>query len=98
MPEFFAKPSPYTEGTTFLGTPPNHDELTKKRPLSPDVFEIDGKSMHYKFPWGALSSVTNRVTGVALSAGALRACARFLFSLSSRERARAGRLCVFLAT
>lgn len=39
------------------------------RPLSPDVLEIDGKSMHYKFPWGPLSSIANRVTGVALSVG-----------------------------
>jgi len=39
------------------------------RPLSPDVLEIDGKSAHYKFPWGALSSIANRVTGVALSVG-----------------------------
>eukprot|EP00967_Tisochrysis_lutea_P081956 scaffold113400_cov22-Tisochrysis_lutea.AAC.3 len=39
------------------------------RPLSPDVLEIDGKHMHYKFPWGPLSSIANRVTGVALSVG-----------------------------
>ncbi|GBF94483.1 succinate dehydrogenase subunit b560 [Raphidocelis subcapitata] len=69
VPEFYAKPSPYTEGTTFLGTPANHDELVKKRPLAPDVFEIDMKGPHYKFPFGAISSVMNRVTGVALSAG-----------------------------
>jgi hypothetical protein len=42
----------------------------KKRPLSPDVFEIDMKGAHYKFPWGAISSIMNRATGVALSAGA----------------------------
>lgn len=69
MPEFFARPSPYTEGTAFLGTPANHEELVKKRPLSPDVLEIDMKGPHYKFPWGAISSVANRATGVALSAG-----------------------------
>lgn len=69
IPEFYAKPSPYTEGTAFLGTPSNHDELVKKRPLSPDVFEIDMKGPHYKFPFGAISSVLNRATGVALSAG-----------------------------
>ena len=39
------------------------------RPLSPDVLEIDNKGMHYKFPWGALSSIANRATGVALSVG-----------------------------
>lgn len=27
VPEYFAKPSPYTEGTAFLGTPANHDEV-----------------------------------------------------------------------
>jgi hypothetical protein len=44
-------------------------QLIKKRPLSPDVLEIDGKSPHYKFPLGAISSIVNRVTGVALSVG-----------------------------
>ena len=43
--------------------------MIQKRPLSPDVFELDGKHMHYKMPLGALSSIANRVTGVALSAG-----------------------------
>lgn len=69
IPEFYAKPSAYTEGTAFLGTPANHDDLVKKRPLAPDVFEIDMKGPHYVFPWGAVSSIANRVTGVALSAG-----------------------------
>eukprot|EP00198_Chlamydomonas_reinhardtii_P000171 XP_001689506.1 succinate dehydrogenase subunit b560 [Chlamydomonas reinhardtii] len=69
VPEFWGKPSPYTGGTDFLGTPKNHLDLIKKRPLSPDVMEIDNKSAHYKFPLGALSSITNRVTGVALSVG-----------------------------
>ncbi len=92
IPEFWGKPSEYTEGTAFLGTPRNHLEvsvlsvvreamhdrgdacmrsaqLIKKRPLSPDVIEIDGKSPHYKFPMGAISSITNRATGVALSVG-----------------------------
>ncbi|KAG2447242.1 hypothetical protein HYH02_007982 [Chlamydomonas schloesseri] len=69
IPEFWGKPSPYTGGTDFLGTPKNHMDLIKKRPLSPDVIEIDNKSPHYKFPLGALSSITNRVTGVALSVG-----------------------------
>ena len=34
--------------------------------MSPDVFDVDGSS-HYKFPAVALSSITNRVTGVFLS-------------------------------
>ncbi|GMH35867.1 hypothetical protein BSKO_03735 [Bryopsis sp. KO-2023] len=69
VPEFWGKPSPYTEGTDFLGTPKNHMELVHKRPLSPDVFDIGMKSTHYAFPFGAISSVTNRVTGVVLSGG-----------------------------
>jgi succinate dehydrogenase (ubiquinone) cytochrome b560 subunit len=69
VPEFWGKPSHYTEGTGFLGTPNNHLDLIQKRPLSPDVIEIDGKAPHYKFPLGAVSSITNRVTGVALSVG-----------------------------
>mmetsp|Transcript_15670 Transcript_15670/g.32690 ORF Transcript_15670/g.32690 Transcript_15670/m.32690 type:complete len:203 (+) Transcript_15670:28-636(+) len=69
IPEFWGRPSAYTEGTDFLGTPRDHLELIKKRPLSPDVLEIDGKTPHYKFPLGALSSIVNRVTGVALSVG-----------------------------
>ena len=40
-----------------------------KRPVSPHVFEIDGKSMHYKMPINAISSITNRATGVALTTG-----------------------------
>lgn len=67
--EFWGKPSQYTEGTAFLGTPSNHLDLTHKRPLSPDVIGLDGKSAHYKFPWPALSSITNRVTGVVLAGG-----------------------------
>lgn len=46
-------------------------QLIKKRPLSPDVMEIDNKTLHYKFPLGALSSIANRVTGVAMSVGKL---------------------------
>jgi succinate dehydrogenase (ubiquinone) cytochrome b560 subunit len=38
-----------------------------KRPVSPDVFDVDG-SPHYVFPVVALSSITNRVAGCALSA------------------------------
>jgi len=44
-------------------------QLAAKRPVSPHVFEIDGKSMHYKMPVNAISSIINRATGVALSAG-----------------------------
>jgi succinate dehydrogenase (ubiquinone) cytochrome b560 subunit len=43
--------------------------LVSKRPLSPDVLEVDGKSLHYAMPWGALSSIANRVTGTTLSVG-----------------------------
>ncbi len=35
--------------------------------MSPDVFDVDGQSAHYKFPVVALSSITNRVTGCVLS-------------------------------
>lgn len=69
VPEYWGKPSPYTEGTGFLGTPANHDELIQKRPLSPDVFELDKLAPHYKMPWGAISSIGNRATGAALSVG-----------------------------
>lgn len=41
----------------------------KKRPLSPDVVGLDGKSAHYAFPLGAISSITNRVTGTILAVG-----------------------------
>jgi succinate dehydrogenase (ubiquinone) cytochrome b560 subunit len=37
-------------------------QLLARRPISPDVLDIDGKA-HYKFPIVALSSITNRVTG-----------------------------------
>ena len=41
--------------------------------MSPDVFAADGSwRAHYKFPAVALSSITNRVTGVALT-GAMSA-------------------------
>mmetsp|Transcript_19126 Transcript_19126/g.49096 ORF Transcript_19126/g.49096 Transcript_19126/m.49096 type:complete len:223 (+) Transcript_19126:155-823(+) len=70
-PEYFAKPSPYTEGTDFLGTPKNHQELLKKRPMSPDVFNshAGAPALHYKMPITALSSIINRVTGAGLSVG-----------------------------
>lgn len=44
-------------------------QLVAKRPVSPHVFEINDREMHYKFPINALTSVTNRFTGVALSFG-----------------------------
>lgn len=47
-------------------------QLVAKRPVSPHVFEITGLQPHYKFPLGAISSIANRATGVALSVGALR--------------------------
>lgn len=53
--------------------PPSHTrptQLVKKRPLAPDVFEIDMKGPHYKFPWGAITSIGNRVSGCLLTAGA----------------------------
>ncbi|DBB06493.1 hypothetical protein WJX77_009141 [Trebouxia sp. C0004] len=69
VPEFYGKPSPYSPGTGFLGTPPDHRERLAKRPVSPHVFEIDGKSFHYKMPVNAVSSILNRATGCALTAG-----------------------------
>jgi len=69
IPEFWGKKSKYTEGTEFLGTPKNHLDLIKKRPISPDVFAIDHVGMHYKMPVAALSSITNRVTGLGMTGG-----------------------------
>ena len=37
---------PASGGTTFLGTPSNYKQLLAKRPLSPDVFGLDGASRH----------------------------------------------------
>lgn len=69
VPEFWGKASPYTEGTGFLGTPPNHRDLAVKRPVSPHVFEMDKPTeFHYKMPINALSSIATRVSGFALSA------------------------------
>lgn len=39
------------------------------RPMSPDVLTLDGRHLHYKLPIGAISSITNRVTGVGMSVG-----------------------------
>mmetsp|Transcript_4166 Transcript_4166/g.11739 ORF Transcript_4166/g.11739 Transcript_4166/m.11739 type:complete len:217 (+) Transcript_4166:76-726(+) len=71
VPEYFAKKSPYTDGAEFLGTPRNHDELLKKRPLSPDVLNTHPGApfVHYDFPLAAISSIVNRVTGAGLSVG-----------------------------
>lgn len=44
-------------------------QLVAKRPVSPHVFEISGLQPHYKFPLGAISSITNRATGCMLSVG-----------------------------
>ena len=44
-------------------------QRVEKRPVSPHVFEIDNKGFHYKMPVNAISSITNRATGVALSVG-----------------------------
>lgn len=57
---------------TLTWLPVLHAQLIQKRPLSPDVIGLDGKSAHYKFPMPALSSITNRVTGVVLSCGEQR--------------------------
>lgn len=69
--------SPATYDTNPPSFPASDSQLAAKRPLSPDVFEINSISPHYKFPPGALSSITNRVTGVMLStyAGAAGALA-----------------------
>jgi len=62
--------SPFTQkpNTDFLGTPPNHDEMNKKRPTSPHLIGLDGKP-HYAFPLAAIASITTRITGVMLSLG-----------------------------
>lgn len=44
-------------------------QLIHKRPLSPDVFELNSLQPHYKMPWGAMSSIMNRATGATLSVG-----------------------------
>ena len=71
---FSTVPSDWGKNTEFLGTPTNHRELLASRPLSPHVFEIDSMTQpHYKMPLGAVSSITNRVTGVMLSVGSTAA-------------------------
>ena len=49
-------------------------QIVAKRPVSPHVFEIDGKGMHYKFPINATTSIMNRVTGTALTIGETCLC------------------------
>lgn len=44
-------------------------QLAQKRPVSPHVFEIDNKGMHYKMPINATTSVLNRATGFSLAVG-----------------------------
>lgn len=56
-------------------------QLVHKRPLSPDVFDIGMKSAHYAFPYGALSSITNRVTGVVLSGGMIYASEQSVYDV-----------------
>ncbi|GHP03837.1 hypothetical protein PPROV_000259100 [Pycnococcus provasolii] len=73
VPPEFGQPK--SGGTAFLGTPANHMELVHRRPISPDIFTVDGKPtpwlLHYKMPLAAISSITNRVSGVILSAAVL---------------------------
>lgn len=35
--------------------------------MSPDVFDMEGLKPHYSFPVAAISSITNRMTGLTLS-------------------------------
>ncbi|CAL5227431.1 g10394 [Coccomyxa viridis] len=69
VPEHWGRDSPYHPGTGFLGTPPDHLERVKKRPVSPHVFEADGTKFHYAMPINAITSIMNRATGVALTVG-----------------------------
>jgi len=69
VPEHWGRDSPYHPGTKFLGTPPDHLERVKKRPVSPHVFEADGSKFHYAMPINAITSIMNRATGVALTVG-----------------------------
>lgn len=49
--------------------------------MSPHVFEIDGKGMHYKMPINAVTSIMNRVTGTVLTLGARSVCQGFVSCL-----------------
>ena len=55
-------------------------QIVAKRPVSPHVFEIDGKGMHYKFPINATTSIMNRVTGTALTIGETCLCVGSTYS------------------
>jgi len=65
--------SKYNYNTDFLGTPDAHADLKEKRPISPHLFPTtEGPiptSMHFKLPITAISSVTNRATGLGLTVG-----------------------------
>ena len=63
---------PATRAAAPLTPAPAHAraQLVANRPVSPHVFEITGLQPHYKFPLGAISSITNRATGCMLSVGA----------------------------
>ncbi|KAK9916571.1 hypothetical protein WJX75_004345 [Coccomyxa subellipsoidea] len=69
VPEFWGKDSPYHPGTDFLGTPKDHLDRVKHRPVSPHVFEEGGTKFHYNMPINAVTSIMNRATGVALTVG-----------------------------
>jgi hypothetical protein len=58
----------------------------QRRPISPDVLGIDGKSLHYKMPVNAISSITTRVTGSVMTVGARRMPGNVL-NFSNHERA-----------
>jgi hypothetical protein len=47
---------PASGGTKFLGTPHNYEELLKKRPLSPDLFGVEGaRRAGVREAWGVRS-------------------------------------------
>ncbi|CAL8466763.1 g6299 [Coccomyxa elongata] len=69
VPEFWGKDSPYHPGTDFLGTPKDHLDRVKNRPVSPHVFEEGGTKFHYNMPINAVTSIMNRATGVMLTVG-----------------------------
>lgn len=62
-------------------------QLVAKRPLAPDVFEIDGRQPHYKFPAAAISSITNRVTGCLLSVGGCPSACKGACSMAAASQA-----------
>merc|ERR1712070_911432 len=56
-----------------MGTPYTKQQRNQNRPVSPCIFPLSGPSggMLYAWPPAALSSITNRFTGGALSLGML---------------------------